>query len=98
VNQVVREPPTRRNNKEMDHTLRPVSMPVVCAYYGSICAQGMSLGMYDQPGSRLANIVAEQCLPRSIVLPAHVYSGGETVIVWCVPGKVDSKHRLEGGS
>jgi hypothetical protein len=54
--------------------------------------------MYDQPGSRLANIVAEQCLPRRIVLPAHVYSGGETVVVWCVPGKVDSKHRLEGGS
>jgi hypothetical protein len=48
---------------------------------------------------RLAVLVAEQCLPRMIILPPHEHSGGETVVVRCVPGiKVDSKHRLEGGS
>jgi hypothetical protein len=32
-------------------------------------------------------------------LPPHEHSGGETVVVRCVPGiKVDSKHRLEEGS
>jgi hypothetical protein len=94
LTRVLIKPSTWGNNKELDHTLWPVYIPV-CAQYGFVCAQRMSLGGCDRPRFRPAIMIAKQCFPRRIVLPPHVSSGGETVVVRCVPGiKVDSNTKL----